>query len=370
MTRRTWTCATCRIEHTCTLSVVSSSDHSSHHMAQGRSHLSFHLHPIHAHVWLSLSVSLLRLLLLAVPLPLPFPDDRRWLHDNQQPARLRKRDLRHPGRLPPPHRQRGQYLCWGNRASPTGTGHDEDRQRSHSYSESSTDADFRQNSRNSRIISASPIHLVTVAWQISSESLRESTNKLTSTSTNHLDRSGQRGIVPHAENDHESIHWVTKDDMSVENRLQLASYAASATNDGVISDDYHGMWGCVHLQYIGVIVSELKRITSSNERWIRGGVWGIMLHNPWLTHHSHLFSTVSVYSLLPFSAPITCAITMTALMHLHGSSHTEKGHLLYTCALDIIKCLSFLTTVEVGQYFMTKDTEEFSQFTDSVTCRE
>ena len=30
----------------------------------------------------------------------------------------------------------------------------------------------------------------------------------------------------------------------------------------------------------------------------------------------------------------------------------------------------FLTTVEVGQYFMTKDTEDFSQFTDSVACRE
>ena len=30
----------------------------------------------------------------------------------------------------------------------------------------------------------------------------------------------------------------------------------------------------------------------------------------------------------------------------------------------------FLTTVEVGQYYMTKDTEEFSQFTDSVACRE
>ena len=30
----------------------------------------------------------------------------------------------------------------------------------------------------------------------------------------------------------------------------------------------------------------------------------------------------------------------------------------------------FLTTVEVGQYFMTQDTEEFSQFTDSVACRE
>ena len=30
----------------------------------------------------------------------------------------------------------------------------------------------------------------------------------------------------------------------------------------------------------------------------------------------------------------------------------------------------FLTTFEIGQYFMTKDTEEFSQFTDSVACRE
>ena len=30
----------------------------------------------------------------------------------------------------------------------------------------------------------------------------------------------------------------------------------------------------------------------------------------------------------------------------------------------------FLTTVEVGEYFMTKDTEEFSQFADSVACRE
>ena len=30
----------------------------------------------------------------------------------------------------------------------------------------------------------------------------------------------------------------------------------------------------------------------------------------------------------------------------------------------------FLTTVDVGQFFMTKDTEEISQFTDSVACRE
>ena len=32
--------------------------------------------------------------------------------------------------------------------------------------------------------------------------------------------------------------------------------------------------------------------------------------------------------------------------------------------------VGFLYVVEVGQYFMTKDTEEFSQFTDSVSCRE
>ena len=30
----------------------------------------------------------------------------------------------------------------------------------------------------------------------------------------------------------------------------------------------------------------------------------------------------------------------------------------------------FLTTVDVGQYFTTKDTEEFSHYTESVVCRE
>ena len=30
----------------------------------------------------------------------------------------------------------------------------------------------------------------------------------------------------------------------------------------------------------------------------------------------------------------------------------------------------FLNVVEIGQYFMTKDTAEFSTFTDAVACRE
>ena len=38
--------------------------------------------------------------------------------------------------------------------------------------------------------------------------------------------------------------------------------------------------------------------------------------------------------------------------------------------IKICSDAGFLTTVEVGQYFMTKDTDEFSQFTDSVACRE
>ena len=32
--------------------------------------------------------------------------------------------------------------------------------------------------------------------------------------------------------------------------------------------------------------------------------------------------------------------------------------------------VGFLTTVEVGQYFMTKHIDECSQFTESVACRE
>ena len=58
------------------------------------------------------------------------------------------------------------------------------------------------------------------------------------------------------------------------------------------------------------------------------------------------FVQYSVCSQSSSSAPITRASTMTSPMPLHGSSHTEKGHLLYTCAFDIIKCLSKKLTFE------------------------
>ena len=44
---------------------------------------------------------------------------------------------------------------------------------------------------------------------------------------------------------------------------------------------------------------------------------------------------------------------------------SQQNRVIYFCT-----DAGFLTTVDVGQYFMTKDTEEFSQFTDSVACRE
>ena len=39
-------------------------------------------------------------------------------------------------------------------------------------------------------------------------------------------------------------------------------------------------------------------------------------------------------------------------------------------AIKICTDAGFLKTVEVGQYFMTEDTDEFSQFTEPVVCRE
>ena len=53
--------------------------------------------------------------------------------------------------------------------------------------------------------------------------------------------------------------------------------------------------------------------------------------------------------------------------------YQERVERLSTTTIDVIKICTdagFLKTIEVGQYFMTKDTEEFSQFTESVTCRE
>ena len=55
-----------------------------------------------------------------------------------------------------------------------------------------------------------------------------------------------------------------------------------------------------------------------------------------------------------------CKDTENELKSYHNKTNSEK---FFTDA-------GFLTVVEVGQYFMTQDTAEFSQFTDAVACRE
>ena len=67
---------------------------------------------------------------------------------------------------------------------------------------------------------------------------------------------------------------------------------------------------------------------------------------------------------------------------LNSDDHTHKDLLLQRYGERIEKlsqqdrlskfCMDagFLNVVEIGQYFMTQDTAEFSQFTDAVACRE
>ena len=67
----------------------------------------------------------------------------------------------------------------------------------------------------------------------------------------------------------------------------------------------------------------------------------------------------------------TPSIEIPAQEHLL-QKHKERVERLsqQNRVIKICTDAGFLTTVEVGQYFMTKDTEEFSQFTELVTCRE
>ena len=53
-----------------------------------------------------------------------------------------------------------------------------------------------------------------------------------------------------------------------------------------------------------------------------------------------------------------------------STTNERKGYQNKNCVIKFCIDAGFLTTVYVGQYFMTIDTEEFSQFTDSVACRE
>ena len=78
----------------------------------------------------------------------------------------------------------------------------------------------------------------------------------------------------------------------------------------------------------------------------------------------------------PFFAPADLSIMAPTpsieILAQENLLHKERVERLPQPDRVIKICIDagFLKTVDVGQYFMTKDTEGFSQFTDSVTCRE
>ena len=64
---------------------------------------------------------------------------------------------------------------------------------------------------------------------------------------------------------------------------------------------------------------------------------------------------------------------MTVLTKIFYCNNTENEFKSYHNKTGLSNCYmdaGFLNVVEIGQYFITKDTAEFSQFTDAVACRE
>ena len=83
-------------------------------------------------------------------------------------------------------------------------------------------------------------------------------------------------------------------------------------------------------------------------------------------------------SRVPLSCPMwwtqTCPWTMM-ILHIKNYYCTEienelKNYYNKTKLSKFCTDAAFLTVVDIGQFFMTKDTEEISQLTDAVACRE
>ena len=101
---------------------------------------------------------------------------------------------------------------------------------------------------------------------------------------------------------------------------------------------------------------------------------------------SGIFPRIHLFAALPQSPRVhvkyeqqTTRIYRTDHLHVDGPVHEdqlqkyqERVQRLSQQNRVIKFCIDarFLTTVDVGQYFMTNDTEEFSNFSESVACRE
>ena len=126
----------------------------------------------------------------------------------------------------------------------------------------------------------------------------------------------------------------------------------------------------------GTIETVYRTIISVNQHSINGAVSN--LREECKTYHVRAGRPVLAGQSDPLFVPTSVMKTHTPLT----DDHAPEEDLLqkYQERIEnlsqqnrLIKCCAdagLLTTVEVGQYFMTKDTEQFSQFTDSVACRE
>ena len=70
------------------------------------------------------------------------------------------------------------------------------------------------------------------------------------------------------------------------------------------------------------------------------------------------------------NVPLNTEIMLTKIFYCSKYGERIEKQSLQDRLSKFCTDAGFLNVVEIGQYFMTKDTAEFSQFTDAVACRE
>ena len=152
--------------------------------------------------------------------------------------------------------------------------------------------------------------------------------------------------------------------------------ATSPLSRGTLKSKGHGKWSIHYCADLETIKTFFRTIISVNQLSLYGSVAQICeeyetLHDrtgqPVVRGQS---SSSFVPSVIKTEVPLDCddLARKDLLLQQYGERFeklSQQDRLSKFC-MDA----GFLTTVEVGQYFMTKDTEDFSQFTDSVACRE
>ena len=85
----------------------------------------------------------------------------------------------------------------------------------------------------------------------------------------------------------------------------------------------------------------------------------------WHDNLTHCSSQLCWWQDLPSSTEVPAQEGLLQQYEERVERLSQRNRVIKFCTDE-----GFLSTVEVGQFFMTEDTEEFSQFTESVGCRE